>query len=141
MPGPILSTRCLKRREFVCALTVSVAAVSTGCGHLQQQSALDASLEDLQRVIADAAGAEGLQLCEQIGQTARGMLDTQSLFLRRFNQWSADASVEEQALVALATEHQSGIAAQRNHLLHLQDLLYQQIPAEKWPEVRDQLLS
>lgn len=136
MPG----NQRLSRRDIICALAASTAALATGCAYLRPRSPLDESLGELRRLLTDAGGDEVMRLCEQIGETARAMLDTHNQFLLQFNDSAADADIGEQQLLSLATAYQSGIAAQRDHMLGLQDALHAQIPAEQWPAVREQLL-
>lgn len=135
------SSRPLSRRDILCALALSTAALAAGCAYLRPRSPLDESLDELRRLLAESGSDEASALCEQIGETARAMLDTHNRFLVDFNHEAAAAETGEAALVALVTEYQSGIAAQRNHLLSLQDALYAQIPAEQWPAIREQLLD
>ncbi len=131
----------LHRREVVIALTIGAIALAPGCSHLRQQSALDASLDDLRRVLADAGDDELAQLCDQIGETARDMLNIHEQFLHRFNHRAADLRVDDPALEDLVTNYHSSITSRRNSLLALQDSLYRKIPAGQWPAVREQLLD
>ncbi len=134
-------THPLLRRDVLRAMGVVTAALVTGCAHLRQEPALDAALAALREELADSDRDDVAMLCDQIGSTARAMLDTHDRFLRRFNAQASDASTDASTLLRLTGNYQTGITAQRNQLLSLQDKLHDAIPAEQWPAVRKHLLA
>ena len=132
----------LHHRRTVLAAAIAVAlALAGGCSNVLGTRPEDASLEELQRLLEETGDGELQTLCQAIADGTRDMLAAQTAFLRRFNRQAADTRVDREELIEMVDRNLQNIRQMRGSLLRLQDDLYDRIPEEQWPEVRDLLIA
>lgn len=128
----------LERRRVLRLAAASVLVVG-GCANLNRTSDLDASLQDLDTLLAQSA-PEGAQddvnaIARRIESRARDLATEHREFVNGFDRMLAKHSATEAQLDQLIEIHQRRRTWLRNDLLYLQEELRAALSPQDWAQV------